>query len=588
MFISHITIKGFRSLGEVDSSLQDYTCLIGKNDCGKSSFLIALQILFDPTKTPSSEDICKIPDYGNECFIEATLKECNGHGDLIINGEIRIRRTFLERASSWLYLGKVPSSETLANMSEGNLTKQDFNSDTFLSQQVKDFVNDDIQKKFPSGRIPKEIWKEIFENLKVKGLVEFKEGWCSLDSGRLSSLVQVVMLEADVRGEEEVSDSSQTVFSRVGGLILREATKNHAGITTAISNLTQEIQKVSTKNEQDEWIISELNHFESLFNDEIKSFDGDVTAHSSLIPPRVPPFDFSVKIEISDKWITGIGKMGHGLRRSVVFSMLRVHRRLKEQVSSDTEPLSTDFSPLYLFLVEEPELYLHPQAERRRMRELQELSRLPNAQVILCTHSAIFADLSEYKGILRLHRQDRGVTSIQGWQGRELEPDDKRTMKLLNLIDANRAAMLFADLVILVEGQCEKVAIPFLAEKMGIDITNTEIVDCGGNGSIPTCQQVLEGFGIKYVAWLDLDEGNKNEREIVQKAKNICTPSNGRIVITPGNWEKFNGLGGDKIYSSWKHFIQDENPPSEQMVARIKAAYNWQEYLTDPVGTNAS
>ena len=99
----------------------------------------------------------------------------------------------------------------------------------------------------------------------------------------------------------------------------------------------------------------------------------------------------------------------------------------------------------------------------------------------------------------------------------------------------------------------------------------------------------MEGFGVKYVAWLDLDNGNHNERELVQKAKNIATPNIGRIIITPDNWEKFNGLSGDnKTYSSWKHFIQNENTPSERLSARIRAAYNWQEYLDDPIDTNES
>jgi CRISPR-associated exonuclease Cas4 len=148
-------------------------------------------------------------------------------------------------------------------------------------------------------------------------------------------------------------------------------------------------------------------------------------------------------------------------------------------------------------LIEEPELYLHPQAERRRKHELQELSELPDAQVVLCTHSAFFIDLSEYKGVLRLHRQNRGVTQIQGWEGDELDPNDKKTLSTIYLFDPNRAAMLFADLVILVEDQCEKVAIPFLAESMNLDSRDVEVVDCGGNSSIPVYQRVLEGFGIK-------------------------------------------------------------------------------------------
>jgi putative ATP-dependent endonuclease of the OLD family len=47
MHISHFRVKGFRSLQDVEATLSKYTTLIGKNDSGKSSFLKAIQLLFD-------------------------------------------------------------------------------------------------------------------------------------------------------------------------------------------------------------------------------------------------------------------------------------------------------------------------------------------------------------------------------------------------------------------------------------------------------------------------------------------------------------------------------------------------------------
>jgi len=464
-------------------------------------------------------------------------------------------------------------------MQEGTLTKSEFNNDVTISPEIRRSVGATLEALTPSGRVPKETWQAAFARLSDENLIEWEGGWCPLSSERLSSLVQVVMLEADVRGEEEISGTSKSVFDRVSGLLLREATKRHVGMSKAVAGLNSEIEKITTKNDAGMWPIAELNEFESILKEEVGRFDESVIAQSTLIPPKVPAFEFNVKIEIRDQWIEGLGKMGHGLRRSVVFAMLRSHRRLRELRSSGTEGDRSEPAPLYLFLVEEPELYLHPQAERRRKRELQDLSRLSDAQVVACTHSAFFVDLSEYKGIFRLHRPNRGVTTIQGWQGTELDPLDRRALSTIYMFDSSRAAMLFADLVILVEGQSEKIVLPHLAERMGLNTNNVEIVDCGGNQGVPVYQRILEGFGIKYVAWLDTDGTTA-----VDIARSIRTAQNGKIVLTPGDWEKLNGLeAGRKSYVSWKHFVYEENEPNQKLQTRIRAAYTWEDYEADPM-----
>lgn len=463
-------------------------------------------------------------------------------------------------------------------MADGTLTRADLSADSNLLKPAKDLIDSSLQELSPSGRVRGEVWKEIYKKLSQNGLIEWKEGWCPLESERLPSIVQIVMLEADARGEEEVADGSKSTFNRIGGVLLRDATRRHGDITQAIEKLDQAIQTIATKNENEEWVITELNQFEAIFNEEVKRFDSAVTVKPSLLPPKVPSFEFGVKVDISDLWIEGINKMGHGLRRSVIFAMLRAHRRLSEARLSNGSIDQKKPSTLYLFLIEEPELYLHPQAERRRMRELQELSQLEDSQVVLCTHSAIFVDLNEYKGIIRFNRPNREITIVQKWKGMDLDHEEAKMLKMINLLDPNRSAMMFADLVILVEGLCEKMAVPFLAEEMSFDMQDKEIVDCGGNGNIPHCQRVLEGFGIKYVAWLDSDAPDE-----IRKTKANRKIENGKIIISPGNWEKMSMLPkGDKIFTTWKHFIRDRNQPNEKLKARIEAALSWKDFEKDP------
>lgn len=572
MRISRVRLRGFRSLQECDIELVNYNTLIGKNDSGKSSFIGAIQALLDPSFTLKPEDLCRIEGHGDECSVEAVLEDC-AHA-LAVDGKLTVRRTL---GNGLQYEGLVPEHKILEQMSIGRAVKSEIRDDTTLSKVAKDFLTASLLEVSPAGAVKPDQAKEVYKRMLDAGHVTFERGWCPLDSQDLSSIVQVIMLSADVRGEDELRDTGKSVLNQVGGLLLREATKGHHGINQALSDLQREIGEVTRKDQNNQWIFPRLNDFETFLSEEIRRFDGTVKAESTVIPPRVPSVDFTIKVEISDGFVSELDKMGHGLRRSVVFAMLRTHRRLK-QANSRNGDSAASFDPLYLFLVEEPELYLHPQAERRRMAELKELSNDDNAQVILCTHSAIFVDLADYKGIHRFSRPGRQATNVKSWTGADLDTDPAKTISLTNRFNVYRSAMVFADLVILVEGVSEQAAIPFIAEKLGLTTpdVDVEIVSCDGNGNIPPYQSILEGLGIRYVAWLDSDDKGP-----IEEAKRIRSAALGKVITTARDWERMNGLstkGKDKVYRSWKHFIFDGAQPRQALIDRITAAYNWRDF----------
>ena len=582
MKIDRVHIKGFRSLGDVNVKLTNYSSLIGKNDGGKSSFLYALNFLFDPNTNPSETDICKIDGYFNEVFIQANLTECSGHEDLAVNGEIKVRRIFEDLKWRWEVFGLVPSNEIIKKILTGALNRTEWNAAADVSDAIKTLVNRILNEITPSGRIPPATWSEVISGLSDANLIEWETGWKLLDKERLCSLVTVVMLEADMRCEEELTDGTKSVFSKVGGLLLREATKGHSEMTDAIQELTDVIGRVATADEDGTWIIPEVNNFNRIMQEEISRFDGSVSALSTLVPPKIPALEFSVKIEISDQWVQGVGKMGHGLRRSVVFAMLRAHRRLRQEdpiPEIDNTPLQI---PLYLFLLEEPELYLHPQAEQRRMLELQELADINHTQVILCTHSANFVDLRKYQGILRFERRNRNITEVRSWIGEGLTDDSEKLLKMAYKLDVNRSAMLFADQVILVEGQTEKTMLPMLAKKLDCYAPDVEIVDCGGNQGIHTFQRLLEGFGIRYVAWMDRDISNdtNNASQVAcGKVHRAMSSEFGKMIIVPEDWESMTGVpGSNKPYNSWQFFVVDESEINDLSAEKVRAAFSWSSH----------
>ena len=570
MRISHVNYRGFRSLQNVGVNLVSYNTLIGKNDSGKSSFLHALQILFDPDTTPAPDDICAIEGHDGECMIEATIEDC-GH-ELAENGTLSIRKSINQGLQ---YKCKVPTNDLVRQMFEGTYLRGSLNQ---LPDNIKDFIREEVDNVSDGGRLSPEEAKELFRRLSETNLVEYGDGWTALDPQVLDSIIQVVFLTANMRGEEELQDNRTSILTKVGGQLLREATDGDAGIAGALENLDAQIQRVTQKDGEGAWVFPRLNRFEEILEEEIHRFDEGVTSESHIVGPRLPRVDFSIGVDIRDECVKGLDHMGHGLRRSVVFAMLRTYKRLKQEI-----PRAADAPepPLYLFLIEEPELYLHPQAERRRMIELRDLADDENAQVVLCTHSAMFVNLNDYKGIHRFERSGRQATNVIGWTGPDAGADVAEALSLIWRTNLYRSAMVFADLVILVEGVSEQAAIPHVARKMGLTRPDheVEVVSCDGNSNIPPIQTILEGLRIKYVAWLDNE--NKDDKAEVEKAKKIRTQDIGRIVTTDLNWEKMNGLTAgseNKIYKSWKYFIQDDKDPNDKLQERMTAAYNWEDF----------
>jgi|CXWL01.1.fsa_nt_gi CRISPR-associated exonuclease Cas4 len=570
MYISHVKIRGFRSLQNVDVNLVSYNTLIGKNDSGKSSCLQALQTLFDPNTPLAASDVCSIEGHDGECMIEATIENCGN--ELAENGKLSIRRSINQ---GFQYKCKVPTNNLVRQMFEGTYMRGSLNE---FPDDIKDFIRGEIDNVSDGGRLSIDEAKELFRRLSETNLVAYGDGWTTLDPQILDSLVQVVFLTASMRGEEELQDNRTSVLTKVGGQILREATDGDAGIAEALENLDAQIQRVTQKGEDGNWVIDGLNRFEEILEEEIHRFDEGVTSESHIVGPRLPRVDFSIGVDIRDECVTGLDHMGHGLRRSVVFAMLRTYKRLKQEVP---RPAGAPEPPLYLFLIEEPELYLHPQAERRRMIELRDLAGDENAQVVLCTHSAMFVNLNDYKGIHRFERPGRQATNVIGWTGPDAGADVAEALSLIWRTNLYRSAMVFADLVILVEGVSEQAAIPHVARKMGLTSPDleVEVVSCDGNSNIPPIQTILEGLRIKYVAWLDNEK--KDDKAEVEKAKDIRTQDIGRIVTTDLNWEKMNKLTAgseNKIYKSWKYFIQDDQEPNDSLKERMTAAYNWEDF----------
>lgn len=161
-------------------------------------------------------------------------------------------------------------------------------------------------------------------------------------------------------------------------------------------------------------------------------------------------------------------------------------------------------------LVEEPEMYLHPQAQRYFYRLLRDLAKSGEAQVIYSTHSPVFADPVEFESI-RLARREPGgsttMTSVVDDDVTRYLSDRRDALKILTNFDTARSEALFASRVLLVEGAADQVAARHAAEHMGVDVDaeNLAIVGCGAKSAITFFARFLGALGVPFSVLHDED-----------------------------------------------------------------------------------
>ena len=120
-------------------------------------------------------------------------------------------------------------------------------------------------------------------------------------------------------------------------------------------------------------------------------------------------FSKGVNIKIDDGVLTDVLDKGHGMQRSIVFSLLQMLMKT-EKKAENTQSI--------ILGIEEPELYIHPHTQRLIYNVLKEFSGFAGGdeaigtdQVLYTTHCPAFVDISHYERVAIVRKtEDTGTT----------------------------------------------------------------------------------------------------------------------------------------------------------------------------------
>lgn len=552
MRLSYVKIQNFKSCRNVELEIGGLHALVGSNNAGKSNILHALDFLFNPSVKKLSEDSFwnKRTDLGIR--VEAVFTDLDEH----------------EKQKLDPYLS---SDGSFFIAREAILSVKDSSSE-FDNQESKYLINQQYKKSIPNidwlqldlinGQRIGEWW-ENKDELIVKGHkfadyfqskptvsdwkkqaqkfidehsqdIEFIDKWIANPQGYANVFKNSLPCFVMVPAVKDVSDESKgTKSSPFGKLIYSIIDQISAAHRKQIKSLINEITNHLNRNDQ-ETRIPIITQTEQ----ELKYLLNDIFPNCDLeIQFETPSFEMLMstpKIFIDDGLKNSVENKGHGLQRAVIFAILRRYADLVSVTDSGEKKRM-------IIAIEEPELYMHPQAQRT-LRSVFKRIADSGDQVIYSTHSSLMVDVAYFDEIIRVENVKERYESfdtnvsyayqitmqklIQDLSIRypNTNPSDLSIREhYSNAYNPRRNEGFFATRIVLVEGMTEEYSLPIYADHIegcSFDPQGVSVVDCGGKCSMDRLYRIFNELHIPCYIIIDYDHGNK-DYDIVQKSKDL-------------------------------------------------------------------
>lgn len=595
MKIKRIKVHNWRSIKDVEISFENLMVIIGQNNHGKSNILSAILFFFG-AQTCTDLDFTKGED---ELFVEITFSDLDYHDQTQFSKYLTQEKTItvrkeIKKGLTHEYHGytQTPSDDWLKEESISSYLSRDVISATPLNQYIP-----------AQGRITKEVVRQAQQEYLAEH-ADLVNLTYSLESGAFmgfKSVAQgifgdVFFVPAVKNASEEFNVKGKSIFNQLLTNVINDMSASNEEYIEAkkrVRELTQILNKSIEDGTPNTKRPEQIVQLEQLLESELSSWD--TTIDIEITPPDVDEvLKVGTNVWLNDGISTDVNRKGNGLQRSLIFALIKSWAKvLKNQKGASSnsngrtnEESGRRSSRSTYFIFEEPELYLHPQAQRELYESLKELSG-SNNQVILTTHSSSFIDLELHKSICIVYKNNpiEGTKHLQCSDDLFSEIDDKKKFNLTYWVNPDRGELFFAKKVILTEGPTEKSLIPLLAKKLGIYKYDYTLIECGSKEAIPIYIHLLNSFRKPYVVVYDKDNQLGKDEQAINTANKTSLLIEEKIDTTYGKSVVFEndieeeiglltGSSKNKPYKAIEHVSVDGFNLSKQLEDKILSIYN--------------
>lgn len=509
--LSYIRIKNYRACKEVELPLEGFTPLVGQNNTGKSSILDAIKWVLKPGALAETD------------FLDASQPvEVCARIDGISQEIIDLLPEQKHRTAIAPYCngGRLWIRAIATGTGAKGWKAEVYDFEKYVGPSVP--VN---WRDYPTG-LPQAVSALLPEPLHIEAMDDIGE---DLGKAKAGTTIKALLDE-----------------------IMAPILKTHVALNEAMTTV-RGILTAKGANRSDH-----LKEFDTGVTTALEPFFPGLALDLDLQIVDIKEFFKAGDLHVTDK-ITGdrrkFDQIGTGAQRAIQMALIRYLARVKT-----ADPAT---SARRVLLIDEPELYLHPQGVRRLRQALFELSKA-GFQVVFSTHSPLMLSRENASDTVIVGKtKDHGTTARTPLRAAVLSALDDAESQSRTLFElGNVAEIYFSERVVLCEGKTDRRLLPLAYERLyGVapELHQITFVSMGACSDIPKAMPVLTAMGIKVCAIVDLDfafvdarKGNASllpkDRADVQNAKDALTRMQGVHKFHLGE----NGLPARDKKSNWQ------------------------------------
>lgn len=369
MYISKIKLHNFKGFKDDHEIIFDkgVNFFVGDNNCGKSSVFEAID--FIRTKKDRGEVITKT-EIEIDSFVSVEIEFKGDDIESIVEIDaLKKYKSSLIDTDGEKSLRVMRSSEESEIIQDGKKKKLDIKNVRVFNPTTNQFEN-------PTG----------IDNT-ITALFDAQFVWADTNSG-------------------DISDFAKT---KISGKIINAITKDF--ITSDTWKNFQKSHK-ETFGEGENCLAKTLQPVEHKIQSILSEQYGETEVRFSFSLPEIESFFKTGNIALSENGIeTKSSEKGTGMQRALALALIQVYA----DISSLDE---NGASKPILFFIDEPETFLHPQAQNKLLDALEKISE--KSQIVIITHSPYL--LKKYKKethSMNVFSRERGLIKVEA--GKEFD-----------------------------------------------------------------------------------------------------------------------------------------------------------------------